>query len=114
MYNGAITAILETGEASGTVRHDVIRPGSVVPFGIDGFADLTVESITMSTLILRYPDGRSVEVKLSGLPPAVADSLRQQFGSGGGVGGGMPGGGPGLGAGAGAGGDKGGGSVRDF
>lgn len=113
MYNGAITAILETGEASGAVRHDVIRPGSIVPFGLDGLPDLTVESITMTALILRAPDGRTVEVKLSGLPPAVADSLRAQFG-GSATGGGAPSM-PGMGGPqGGGGGDKGGGGVRDF
>jgi len=90
MYNGAITAILETGDANGAVQHDVIRPGSVIPYGIPGQPDLTVESITMKSLILRAPDGRSVEVKLSGLPPAVADALRSQFANQGG--GGAPGG----------------------
>jgi hypothetical protein len=104
MYNGAITAILETGDANGAVQHDVIRPGSVIPFGLPGQPDLTVESITMKSLILRAQDGRSVEVKLSGLPPAVADALRSQFGNGGG--GGTPGGGMG---GMGMGGDGGGG-----
>ncbi len=81
-YNGAITAILETGDANGAVQHDVIRPGSVVPSGISDPADLVVESITMKALVLRAADGRSVEVKLSGLPPAVADALRGQFGNG--------------------------------
>lgn len=110
MYNGAITAILETGEASGNVRHDVIRPGSVIPFGLDGQPDLLVESITMTSLVLRAPDGRTVEVKLSGLPPAVADALRSQFGNptGGAATPGMGGGGmmPGAGGGGGGGGSK--------
>ena len=98
MYNGAITAILETGDANGAVQHDVIRPGSVVPSGVADPADLVVESITMKALVLRASDGRSVEVKLSGLPPAVADALRGQFGNGTGSAG--AGAGPGFGGGA--------------
>ena len=103
MYNGAITAILETGDPSGEVMHQVIRPGTKVPSGDPQAGELTVESITLRSLVLRADDGRSIEVKLSGLAPAVADALRGQFsqGSGGGagipgMGGGMPGmGGPG-------------------
>ncbi|MFM7323168.1 MAG: hypothetical protein ACKO5K_16850 [Armatimonadota bacterium] len=102
MYNGAITAILETGDANGSVQHDVIRPGSVVPSGIADPADLVVESITMKALVLRAADGRSVEVKLSGLPPAVADALRGQFGNGTGNAGGDAGMGVGAGGGGGA------------
>ena len=106
MYNGAITAILETGDPSGDVMHQVIRPGTKVPSGDPQAGELTVESITLRSLVLRADDGRSIEVKLSGLAPAVADALRGQFsqGSGGGagipgMGGGMPGmgGSPGMG-----------------
>lgn len=107
MYNGAITAILETGDPSGDVMHQVIRPGTKVPSGDPQAGELTVESITLRSLVLRADDGRSIEVKLSGLAPAVADALRGQFsqGSGGGAGiPGMGGGTPGMGGSAGMGG----------
>jgi hypothetical protein len=107
MYNGAITAILETGDPSGDVMHQVIRPGTKVPSGDPTSGELTVESITLRSLVLRADDGRSIEVKLSGLAPAVADALRGQFSQGSGAGAGMPGmggGAPGMGGGPGMGG----------
>jgi len=107
MYNGAITAILETGDPSGDVMHQVIRPGTKVPSGDPQSGELTVESITLRSLVLRADDGRSLEVKLSGLAPAVADALRGQFSSGSGGGAGVPGMGggmPGMGGSAGMGG----------
>jgi hypothetical protein len=107
MYNGAITAILETGDPSGDVMHQVIRPGTKVPSGDPSSGELTVESITLRSLVLRADDGRSIEVKLSGLAPAVADALRGQFSQGSGAGAGMPGmggGAPGMGGGPGMGG----------
>jgi hypothetical protein len=107
MYNGAITAILETGDPSGDVMHQVIRPGTKVPSGDPQSGELTVESITLRSLVLRADDGRSIEVKLSGLAPAVADALRGQFsqGSAGGAGvPGMGGGVPGMGGSSGMGG----------
>ena len=96
MYNGAITAILETGDPSGDVMHQVIRPGTKVPSGDPQSGELTVESITLRSLVLRADDGRSLEVKLSGLAPAVADALRGQFSSGSGGGAGAPGIGAGM------------------
>ena len=57
---------------------------------------------SMEHLILRARDGRSVEVKLSGLSPAVRGALSQQFSSVGGAGNG-PGMGPGMGSGMGPG-----------
>jgi hypothetical protein len=107
MYNGAITAILETGDPSGDVMHQVIRPGTKVPSGDPTSGELTVESITLRSLVLRADDGRSIEVKLSGLAPAVADALRGQFSQGSGAGAGAPGmggGAPGMGGGPGMGG----------
>jgi hypothetical protein len=102
LYNGAITAILETGDPPNSVTN-IIAPGATVPSGVPGIPDLTVDSIAMDRLVLRAPDGRTAEVKLSGLAPAVLDSMRGQFG-GGGVGGMMGGGmsgsgpmGPGMG-----------------
>jgi len=96
MYNGAITAILETGDPSGEVMHQVIRPGTKVPSGDPQAGELTVESITLRSLVLRADDGRSIEVKLSGLAPAVADALRGQFSQGSGGGAGIPGMGGGM------------------
>lgn len=98
-YNGAITAILESGNPPDSIV-SIVQPGAVVESGIPGVPSLVVESITMDSLILRANDGRSVEVKLSGLSPAVLDALRQQFNNanpGGGMqgGGGMPSG-PGM------------------
>ena len=107
MYNGAITAILETGDPSGDVMHQVIRPGTKVPSGDPQAGELSVESITLRSLVLRADDGRSLEVKLSGLAPAVADALRGQFSTGSGGGAGAPGMGagmPGMGGSAGMGG----------
>ena len=102
LYNGAITAILETGEPPNS-ETAVISPGAKVPSGVPGIPELTVDSIAMDRLILRAEDGRTVEVKLSALPPSVQQSLSSQFGGGGSAapGGGMPGGG-GFGGGGGA------------
>ncbi|MFM7188467.1 MAG: hypothetical protein ACKO14_11695 [Armatimonadota bacterium] len=96
MYSGAITAILETGDPSGDVMHQVIRPGTKVPSGDPQAGELTVESITLRSLVLRADDGRSIEVKLSGLAPAVADALRGQFSQGSSGGAGVPGMGGGM------------------
>ncbi len=93
LYNGAITAILETGESPSSDTR-IIAPGAKVPSGVPGIADLTVDSIAMDRLVLRADDGRTVEVKLSGLSPAVLDAMRGQLGGGGGFGGGGFGGGP--------------------
>jgi hypothetical protein len=94
LYNGAITAILETGESPSSDTR-IIAPGAKVPSGVPGIADLTVDSIAMDRLVLRADDGRTVEVKLSGLSPAVLDAMRGQLGGGGaGMGGGGFGGGP--------------------
>jgi hypothetical protein len=90
LYNGAITAILETGEAPSSDTR-IIAPGARVPSGVPGVADLIVDSIAMDRLVLRAEDGRTVEVKLSGLSPAVLDAMRGQLGGGGGFGG-APGG----------------------
>lgn len=116
-YNGGITAILETGTPPDS-EIDIVQPGAEIVSQIPGIPTLTVESITMDSLILRAKDGRTVEVKLSGLAPAVREALRQQFGSNTGAGGGMgpggmgPGGmGPGaMGPGGAGGGAKGGGA----
>jgi hypothetical protein len=110
LYSGAITAILETGNPPDSIT-EVIAPGARVKSGIIGIEDLIVESIAMDRLTLRAPDGRTVDVKLSGLPPAVADALRAQF-SGGALGGGAgPGDGGGLRGGGAPGGGLGGGRI---
>jgi hypothetical protein len=119
-YNGGIAAIIESGTPPDSVI-SIVQPGAEVESQIPGVGPLVVESISMENLILRARDGRSVEVKLSGLSPAVRSALSQQFssgaagngggpGMGGGMMGGMPGmGGPGAG-GAGKGGGGGGGN----
>lgn len=113
-YNGGITAILESGNPPDS-DITIVQPGALVESQVPGVGQLVVESITMDGLILRAKDGRTVEVKLSGLAPAVRDALRQQFsnttgGAGGmGPGAGMgPGGPAGMGSGGGA---KGGGGA---
>lgn len=83
LYNGAITAILETGNPPASETR-IIAPGAKVPSGVPGIPDLTVDSIAMDRLVLRAEDGRTVEVKLSGLSPAVLQSMQGQFGGGGG------------------------------
>ncbi|MGC4045150.1 MAG: hypothetical protein QM758_15270 [Armatimonas sp.] len=93
LYNGAITAILETGTPPASETR-IIAPGAKVPSGVPGIPDLTVDSIALDRLVLRAEDGRTVEVKLSGLAPAVLQSMQGQFGGTGGggmMGGGMPG-----------------------
>ncbi len=94
LYNGGISAILETGTPGLTSRVDIVTPGAQVASGIPGIPYMTVDSVTVEELVLRAPDGRTVSVPLTNLPPGVADSLR---GSAGGAGfpGGPPGGFPG-------------------
>lgn len=92
-YNGSITAIIESGSPPDSVI-TIVQPGAEVESGIPGIPALVVESITMDSIVLRAKDGRTVDVKLSGLSPAVQDALRQQF-SGSGTGGSLPGGGGG-------------------
>jgi hypothetical protein len=93
LYNGSVSAILETG-SPGTGAVEVVQPGSKVPSGIAGIPDLTVASITPTQITLRANDGRTVNVALSGVPTALAGSL-QQGGPGPGAPGGYPGGYPG-------------------
>lgn len=96
-YNGGITAILESGNPPDS-DITIVQPGAEVESGIPNIPPLVVESITMDNLILRARDGRTVEVKLSSLAPAVRDALRQQFGSTTGSGMGMGPGGMGSGS----------------
>ncbi len=111
-YNGGISAIIESGNPPDSTIA-IVQPGAEVDSGVPGVGQLVVESISMESLILRANDGRSVEVKLSGLSPSVRDALRQQFaptntgGTGGGAG--FPGG---MGGGAGRPGGMGGGVGR--
>ncbi|WP_394795412.1 hypothetical protein [Armatimonas sp.] len=100
-YNGGIAAIIESGVPPDS-DVTIVQPGAEVDSLIPGVPPLVVESISMEHLILRARDGRSVEVKLSGLSPAVRGALSQQFNSGGGAGNG-PGMGSGMGPGMGSG-----------
>ncbi|WP_395094696.1 hypothetical protein [Armatimonas sp.] len=100
-YNGGIAAIIESGIPPDS-DVTIVQPGAEVDSLIPGVPPLVVESISMEHLILRARDGRSVEVKLSGLSPAVRGALNQQFNSGGGAGNG-PGMGSGMGPGMGSG-----------
>jgi hypothetical protein len=98
LYNGTVSAILETGPSGPGAQVDVIQPGSRVPSGIAGIADLTVESIGPTEVVLRSEDNRRVEVQLTGLP-AGAQPINPGGGAGdfpgGAPGGGFPGGFPG-------------------
>jgi hypothetical protein len=90
LYNGSVSAILETGTPGPSSAVSIVTPGQTVPSGIPDVPLLTVESITPTSLTLRAPDGRTQDVKLSGAP-----SLQGQgFGSGAGAPGGGPGGPP--------------------
>lgn len=89
LYNGSVSAILETGPPGPDTDVRVIQPGALVPSGVPGVDDLTVESINPTQITLRARDGRSVSVKLTNLPAGVADALRGQAG---GLGAGDPGG----------------------
>ena len=68
LYNGTVSAILETGPSGPGGQVDVVQPGSKVMSGIAGVADLTVESIGPTEVTLRSEDNRRVQVKLTGLP----------------------------------------------
>lgn len=108
LYNGSVSAILETGPSGPGGQVDVVQPGSRVESGIAGVPDLTVESIGPTELILRSEDNRRVQVKLTGLP----EGARPNNPVGGGTGAGDLPGGPGgsgpSGSGPGAGGFPGG------
>lgn len=88
LFNGSVSAILETGTPGPSSAISIVTPGQTVPSGIPDVPLLTVESITPTQLTLRAPDGRTQDVKLSGAP-----SLQGQGGAG------VPGG-PGEGPGA--------------
>ncbi len=77
MYNGAITAILET-IVNGQIVHEVVSPGSKVYSGIKDL-ELTVSALTKDYLILRADDGRTIKVALSGAPPNLLSDLKNKF-----------------------------------
>jgi len=103
LYNGSVSAILETGNPGPGADVEVVQPGAKVPSGVAGIPDLTVAAITPTQLTLRAEDGRTVNVALSAVPAAFSDAFRSQGQPAGGYpGGGMPGGGfPGGGGGGG-------------
>jgi hypothetical protein len=118
LYNGSVSAILETGNPGPGADVEVVQPGSKVPSGVAGIQDLTVASITPTQLTLRAEDGRTVNVALSAVPAAFSDAFRSQGQPTGGYPGGgapgYPGGGyPGAGFPGGAQGGKGGGAGLD-
>lgn len=100
LYNGSVSAILETGTPGAGAIVDVVSPGSRVQSGIPGVDDLTVVTIGPTSVILRADDGRTVTVPLSAVPAAYRDSFTNSNLPGGGMPGmGGPGmGGPGMGA----------------
>jgi hypothetical protein len=77
MYNGAISAILET-IVNDQILHEVVSPGSKVYSGIKNL-DLTVSTLTKDYLILRADDGRTVKVSLSGASPNLLNDLKSKF-----------------------------------
>ncbi|MDX1931917.1 MAG: hypothetical protein SFU56_04870 [Capsulimonadales bacterium] len=89
LFNGSTSAILETAG----VDYRVIAPGTKVPSGIAGLADLTVSAITPSQVTLRAEDGRTVSVSLSASATPLTGGPTGGFP--GGAPGGFPGGGPG-------------------
>ena len=93
LYDGSVSAILETGTPGDNADVRVVEPGALVPSGVPGLPDFTVSVITTTQVTLRAVDGRTVSVPLSTLPRAIADSLRQQAGQQAGQGGqgGVPG-----------------------
>jgi len=98
LYNGSVSAILETGTPGSQADVQVVQPGSRVPSGAPNLGDLTVSLITPTQITLRADDGRTTIVPLSNLPPGIAAQLRSQTlgAQGGGFGpGGFPGGFPG-------------------
>ena len=102
LHGSSVSAILETGAPGSDSDVRVVQPGQTqIPSGIPGVGDMTVESINATGLVLRAPDKRRVTVKLTGMPPGMAQSLSpQQPGMGGfpgrmGGGGGYPGAGGG-------------------
>jgi hypothetical protein len=111
LYNGGISAILEIGTFPSSETY-VVRPGDKVTSGIPSIGDMTVESINLTELMLRAPDGRTAKVKISGLRPEQISAILSQMGNGAaGAGtGGAPAGpaGPGMGGGGFAGGKAGG------
>jgi translation initiation factor IF-2 len=121
LYDGAVSAILETGTPGPEADVRVIQPGSLVPSGVPGLQDLTVSVITTTKVTLRDQYNRTVDVPLSTLPREVGEALRlqagQQAGQGGQGGPGAPGGfppGDGPGGPGAPGGFRGGGGGRGF
>jgi hypothetical protein len=120
LYNGGISAILEIGTFPASETY-VVRPGDKVVSGVSDIGDMTVESINLTELLLRAPDGRTAKVKISGLRPDQISAILSQMGNGSAGTGGMSGGpgmggmpaGPGAGGGAGKGGGFGAGAPSD-
>jgi hypothetical protein len=91
LYDGAVSAILETGNPGPEADVRVVQPGSLVPSGVPGLQDFTVSVITTTKVTLRDQYGRTLDVPLSTLPREVGEALRQQAGQQAGQGG-VPGG----------------------
>src|SRR5262249_6142119 len=98
LYNGSVSAILETGNPGPGAEVQVVQPGQKVPSGVAGIPDLTVASITPTQLTLRAEDGRTVNVALSAVPGGMSVQGAPTGGFPGGGAPGYPGGGyPGAG-----------------
>jgi hypothetical protein len=112
LYNGGISAILEVGTFPSSETY-VVRPGDKVTSGTPDIGDMTVESINLTELMLRAPDGRTAKVKISGLRPDQISAILSQMGNGSagaGTGGAPAGPGPAMGGAGGFGGKAGGGA----
>lgn len=75
LYNGVVSAILETGEPGANADVQVVQAGQAVPSGIPGINELTVQAITPNQVVLRAEDGRTVTVKLSNVPGGIGSLL---------------------------------------
>ena len=87
LYNGQVSAILETGDPGQNSTVEIIQPGASVASGVANVGNLTVSLISPTQVILRADDGRTVSVPLTAAPVGSLPT-------GGGATGGAPAGGP--------------------
>jgi hypothetical protein len=78
MFNGNVVAVLET-RIGQKVLHNYVSPGALIPTNDKDIPYFMVDSITADDLILKSPDGRVINVTLSGLPPDALNDLKSKF-----------------------------------
>ena len=78
MFNGNVSAVLET-QIGNKVMHNYVSPGALIPTNDKNIPYFMVDSITTDDLILKSPDGRAINVSLSGLPPDALNDLKSKF-----------------------------------